>query len=347
MKAARILGVDNIQVVDVPKPKVGPTDVLARVRYVGICGTDLAIIKGELSLVKEGLIRYPITPGHEWAGVVAEVGENVSEFAPGDLVVGDASVGCGACSDCMRGNYHLCKDGYGVGTIRNWDGAYAEYILMPARHMFRIPEGVPLEDAALTEPSATAAHAVERAGVRPGDVVLVEGTGAIGLMAVQHARIAGASLIILSGRNDFKLGVGRTLGADVTINIRHEDLVEKVKRITGGVGVDVVIEASGAVPALLAGIEVTRPGGNIGVVGFFDIRVNEFNIDRLVINEITVSGASGSPNMFPRVLRLMAAGRIACKPLVTHRFPLARINDAMKAMTAENDKKIKILLEVD
>jgi len=347
MKAARIIGPDDIRIMDVPRPAAGPKDVLARVCKVGICGTDLAILSGEMFAVKEGLIRYPITPGHEWSGVVEEVGEMVRDFAPGDRVVGDTGVSCGDCPDCLAGDYNVCKNGYGVGTIGNWDGAYADYIIMPERHMYHIPPGVSFEEAALVEPASIAGYTVERGGVKMGDIVVVQGTGAIGLICVQLAKMAGASLVILSGRKEAKLEVGRSTGADITVNILEEDLVETVKDVTPhGRGADVVLEASGSLDALRDSFAAVRPGGVIASVSFYEKKMNEVDIDRLVLNDITLCGVGGCPGMFPRILRLLASKRLSLTPVITHRFPFSQLQQAIRATKELNDTRIKILLEM-
>ncbi|MHB8279345.1 MAG: zinc-dependent alcohol dehydrogenase [Candidatus Humimicrobiaceae bacterium] len=345
MKAARAIAPGRIEVVDVDKPKVGPNDVLSKVKYVGICGTDLSILQGDSFLVKEGLTKYPITLGHEWSGYVEEVGENVKYLKPGDRVVGDASISCGECIDCMAGNYNLCKNVYGVGTINNWDGAYAEYIIYPSRHMFKIPESVSMEDAALVEPAATAGFAVQKLSIEAGDIVLVHGTGAIGLFAVQYAKIMGASIVILSGRKDNKLKIGEIVGADFLVNINKDDLESEVMKITKGRGADAVIEASGSVSALVSSFNIIRGGGKISIVGFFEQKLIDFDINKIVINDITVRGSQGSPGFFPKTIGLMEAGRIKCQPLITHRFPFSKIREALEAMTNESETRIKIIVE--
>ncbi|MFH1009551.1 MAG: alcohol dehydrogenase catalytic domain-containing protein, partial [Candidatus Latescibacterota bacterium] len=156
MKKARIMGPKDIRVMEVPTPEPGPGEVLCRVVRAGICGTDYAIYTGELSFVKSGQISFPMTPGHEWSGLVTRVGRDVAGFQPGDRVVGDTAVSCGTCYDCLMGQYGRCRDLRCVGTIHTWDGAYAEYMVMPARHLFHLPDSVSWDNGAMVEPAATA-----------------------------------------------------------------------------------------------------------------------------------------------------------------------------------------------
>ena len=346
MKAARAIAPGKIEIMDVDKPKIGPNDVLSRVKYVGICGTDLSILQGDSFLIKDGLTKYPITLGHEWSGYVEEVGENVKSFKSGDRVIGDDCITCGECIDCRAGNYNLCRNIYGVGTINNWDGAYAKYIIYPSRHMFKIPENVSMEDAALVEPAAIAGYAVSRASLEAGDIVVVHGTGAIGLFAVQYAKITGASVVILSGRKDFKLKVGEIVGADILVNINKDDLKSKVMDVTRGRGVDVVIETSGSISALSNSFDIVRAGGRISVPGFFEQKLDDFDVNKIILSDVVVKGSQGSPNFFPRTIRLIEAKRIKCQPLITHRFPFNKIKEAFKTMTTENKTRIKIIVEI-
>lgn len=346
MKAARALAPGKIEIMDIDKPKVGPDDVLSKVKNIGICGTDLSILSGDSFLIKNGLVKYPITLGHEWSGYVEEVGENVKNFKPGDRVVGDTCISCGECIDCMLGNYNLCKNIFGIGTINNWDGAYAEYIIYPSRHMFKIPENISMEDAALIEPAAIAGYAVYRAGLKAGDIVVIHGTGAIGLFAVQFAKILGASIVVLSGRKDSKLGVGKTIGADFLVNIKKDNLVSEVTKITGKRGADAVIETSGSIQAFTDSFKMIRMGGTLSVPSFFEQELNNFDVNKVVLGDIVIKGSAGSPGFYPKTIRLMEAGRIKCQPLITHRFKFNEIKDAIKAMSTENETRIKILLEV-
>ena len=347
MKAIRVTAPGKIEIKNIDRPKIGPNDVLSKVKYVGICATDISILNGESFLVRDGLVKYPITLGHEWSGYVKEIGENVKSFKPGDRVVGDTSISCGICLDCMAGNYHLCQNSYGVGTVGNWDGAYAEYILYPSRHIFKIPDGISMEDAALVEPASIAGYAVSKADIKFGDTVVVQGTGAIGLFAAQLTRISGASRVILSGRKDSKLTIGKEIGADIIVNITRDDLKSRVIEFTDNNGADSVIETSGSAAALTDSFNIVKTGGTISIVSFFEQKVKEFDIDKVVLGNYNIRGSAGCPNIFPRILKLIANKRLLCRPLITHRFKFSQINEAINAMESENETRIKILMEVE
>ncbi len=214
MKAARLIEPNRIEFQNIPIPELGFNDVLCDVKSAGICGTDLAIYSGESLFVKRNLVKFPLTLGHEWSGIVNQVGEGVKTFKPGDRVVGDTAISCGVCFECLKGTYLNCSNAHPVGTVNAIDGAFAESIIMPERHLFRLPDNLSFHQGALVEPVATGAYSVERGGDKPGDVVVVQGTGPIGLAAVQYAKLAGAAKVILTGRKIKKLDIGKKLAAD-------------------------------------------------------------------------------------------------------------------------------------
>jgi 2-desacetyl-2-hydroxyethyl bacteriochlorophyllide A dehydrogenase len=347
MKAARLIGERQLKLMDIDRPVIGGREVLIKVSYAGICGTDYAIYSGESSFIKNGMIRFPLTLGHEWSGIVEEIGSKVQNLKLGDRVVGDAGVSCGVCYECLCGRYIYCKKLRAVGTINAWDGAYAEYILMPERHAYKIPECVSLEEAALVEPAATALYSVKRGEVKPGDVVVIQGTGPIGLSAVQMAKILGASCVILSGRKDFKLDIGRRMGADFTVNIMKENLKDKVMEITGDNGADVIIEASGSVEALKFSLEIIKSGGTISVVAFYENQLSGFDIDNFVFKDVKLVAVSGSPCLSVIVMELMKFKKIDLMPLITHRYRFDEIVSVMDTMKNDTDKKIKIMLRME
>jgi 2-desacetyl-2-hydroxyethyl bacteriochlorophyllide A dehydrogenase len=347
MEAARIFGPNDIRYVDVERPAYGPEDVLVRVKRAGVCGTDIAIYGGDMPYLKSGATVYPITPGHEWSGVVESVGADVTRYHPGDRVTGDVSLGCGQCDACLRGDFNLCPNRQEVGSFHNKDGAYAEYISIPAKHTYRLPEAVSFDAGAMTEPTATVVYTIERVGIEFGDIVVVQGTGSIGILAAQVAKAAGASLVVLTGRNDYKLQLAREVGVDLTINMQRESLEQRVQELTDGRGADVVIEASGVPSEIQRSPHLARLGGRIGVVGIYEEPIERFDISGIVLNDQTLHGTLASPRVFPGTLRMMATGRIQCEPLISHRFKLSQAEDAFRAMSEENPTRIKIMLEID
>jgi len=345
MQAERIFGPMDLRVVDVPVPELGPHDVLCRVVRSGVCGTDYVIYTGEFRYVKNGGITFPMTPGHEWSGVVAEVGSDVRHVSPGDRVVGDTAVACGNCNECLVGDYFLCTAARAVGTINAWDGAYAQYMMMPERHLFRLPDSVSFDNGAMVEPAATALLSVVKAGVSIGDTVLVQGSGPIGIAAAKLAKLSGASKVVLTGRKDFKLEKALALGIDAVVNTGRESVAEAIVRHTGESKVDCAIEAAGSVELLKETIPLVRPEGTIAVVAFYERIIEQFDIDELVFSDVTLRPVSGSLGMYKRVLRLMASGMLDLTSLITGRYPLLQAQKAMGDIRDHNETRIKIMLE--
>jgi L-iditol 2-dehydrogenase len=346
MKVARLHGVKDIRMEEMPVPTPGPFDVLCKVVRCGVCGTDYAIYSGETAFWKQGLIRVPMTLGHEWSAVVAEVGSMVKNFKPGDRVVGDTGVACGQCDHCLVGDYYRCKKSQAVGTVMAWDGAYAEYILMPQRHLFHLPENVSFDKGAMVEPAATALYSVKKAEVAIGDSVLVIGTGPIGLLAAKQAKLSGAAKVIVAGRKEFKLDLAKKLGADVVVNTTKENLSEVVRREVGGDGVDRVIEASGSLTMLKESFNMVRPLGTISSVAFYEELANEVNFDRLVLSGISFHGVGGSLWQNQPVLNLLASGQLDPTVMITDRYPFERVVEALEAMRGNNERRMKIMLEM-
>ncbi|MCX7429323.1 MAG: alcohol dehydrogenase catalytic domain-containing protein, partial [Planctomycetia bacterium] len=222
---------------------VGPDDVLVRVRAAAICATDIELYDGTMFYLTSGMAQLPLIPGHEWSGDVVDVGSNATDFAVGDRVAGECSIGCRQCDSCRRGWYHLCRNRSETGLLKQ-PGAFAEYISFPRFFLHKVNE-LSHESAACIEPTGVALNPTKTARVCPEDYVAVMGPGTIGLFAVQTARAYGAKKVILSGCNDARLAVGKQLGADETVNVCTENLVEKVSAATNGHMVDVVIEAAG------------------------------------------------------------------------------------------------------
>lgn len=346
MKAARILGPKDMRVVDVPTPEPGPGDVLCKVVRSGICRTDYSIYTGEFSFVKSGAIPFPMTPGHEWSGVVERAGRDVEGFQPGDRVVGDTMVSCGTCYPCLMGQYGHCRTLRCVGTVHTWDGAYAEYMMMPARHLFHLPDHVSFDNGAMVEPAATALYAVTLAGVRIGDTVLVQGSGPIGILAAKLAKLTGAARVILTGRREFKLKVALNLGIDDTVNVTEVSLYEAIRAYTGDWGVDRIIEASGSTELFQESLKLINPGGTIAVVAFYEKLVDGFDMDRFVFGDLTIRAVAGSLGMYKPILRLMSSGMLDLSSLITRRYKLDEVPWAMQDMEEKSDIRIKLMIDV-
>jgi len=347
MKAARIFGTNDLRIVDVPIPRPGARDILCKVKCAGICGTDYSIYTGEFSFVKNGGVKFPMTPGHEWSGVVMDVGTEVTGFKAGDRVVGDTCVSCGNCISCLLGDYLSCEKVRCVGTINTWDGAFAEYIVMPERHLFHLPDNVSFDAGAFVEPAATSLYAVKCAGVQIGDIVLVHGSGPLGLLAAKLAKLSGAARVFISGRKNAKLKLALNFGADVAINTTCESVAEVIADHTANGKVDRIIETSGATDLLLQSISMVRSGGSISAVAFYDRTIDGLDIDKLVFGNISLRGASGSTGMYQPVIVLMASGALNPEPLISGRYKFTDIQRGFADMKDKNDIRIKWLIDVE
>jgi len=344
MKAAVITGKKRFEYKDVPRPKPGPRDCLARVHAVGLCGTDMELYYGTMPYFEMGLSKYPIIPGHEWSGTVEEIGRDVTLFKIGDKVTADVSIGCGLCVNCKKGRYNFCLNQREVGISGGKDGAFAEYIIMPEAFLYRIPEGISMDAATLVEPTATVVKSVRNTPVMLGDVALVLGAGPIGMVGFQGIKAAGAACVIVADRSDFKLNLAKTLGADVVINTEKEALGKVVMKATGGQGVDYILEATGNANLAAEIPPLVKRGGTINVLGIFPETIKRFNMSDIVLRDVKLVGSVASPNAYEAALALIGAGRIKTEPCVTHRFKLSEVQKAVAVQEKEIDKRIKILL---
>lgn len=311
---------DEFGIQTVPDPQPGAGEVVLRVGACGICGSDLRQYRRRLDSAR----NLPRIPGHEFSGVVVELGEGVTEFQIGDRVVCEtAAEVCGQCELCRTGNYNLCRfrKGYGFSV----DGAFAEYVKAPVRALHRIPDGLSLEGAALTEPACVAYNAVGvHTHIHPGDTVVVIGSGAIGLMALQVALLFGARTYLVGVTGDEKrLEAARALGADDVFNVDETDVFAVVRDQTDGLGAHVVVDAVGGVPSTLElALRVVRPLGQITKIGWFHGPV-PFSMDALLAKTVWLKGSfSHTWPTWERCLRLMAENKIQTIPLISHILPL-------------------------
>ena len=347
MKAIVIHKPGDVRIVEYDKPVPGPRDVVSRVVCSGICGTDLGIYSGKISFAKDGRVRYPARIGHEWSGVVDKVGSDVKGFKPGDRVVSDTSVSCGKCENCISGNFQKCVYGKPLGTVNAYEyGSFAEYIMIPDRHMHRLDDRISYEQGALIEPATIALSGIQSAGVNTGDTVLVTGTGAIGLAAVALAKTHGAKKVFIAGRRNNKLEIGLHLGADASINTIELNLADAVTKETNGECVDIIIETTGSCDIFDKSIDCLRTGGVVLLLGFYEDKfVPDFDLDRIVMRAINVKGPA-TPTSVRSVMDMMAKGKIDLSRLVTHIFPLEKGVEAFNNAYDKSGEKIKILIRM-
>jgi L-iditol 2-dehydrogenase len=333
-----------IEVRDVPEPVAGPGTVVVRVHTVGVCGSDIHMWHNTQSKSSKGVL--PVTLGHESSGVIAAVGEGVTGWSTGERVVCETAASiCGVCALCRGGRYNLCpwREGYGLKR----DGAMAEYLVAEPRVLHRIPEGVGFQTASMCEPYAVAYNAlVERATVSPGDLVVIQGAGPIGILALQIALLRGAATTVVLGTavDAHRLEKARQLGAAHVVDITRQDPVEVVSELHDGLGADLVVDATGVSAALRQGMDLVRPAGAIAKVGWGPQPLG-FSLDPLVKKAVTLYGCySHTWNTWENVLRLFSEDRLRPDLVLGGVYTIERWHDAFSAM--QQGRNIKSALRM-
>jgi alcohol dehydrogenase/L-iditol 2-dehydrogenase len=330
----------DVEIQDVPEPAISPEQVLIEVKAAGVCGSDLHMWREHHSWE----IKQPLILGHEFGGIVVEVGERVSDFKPGDRVACETAASvCEQCVYCLSGNYNLCPYRLGYGALA--DGAFTRYVVARPRILHHIPANVPFEQAALTEPICVAYNAlVEKTAIKPGDTVVIQGPGPIGIMALQVARVRGAGILIVLGTDaDTKrLVVAAELGADYTLNVQQDDPVALLRSLGDGFGADLVVDCTGVSRALQQALALVRPNGRITKIGWGPQPL-DFDLDPLVAKAVTLQGSfSHTYATWERVLKLLSLGQINLEPVIGGIYPLNRWQEAFLAM--EQGVNVKSLL---
>src|SRR5437762_4209281 len=330
----------GLKVTTVPKPTAGPGEVLIAVRHAGVCGTDLHI--AAWNAWAAGRLRPPLVVGHEFAGEIVAVGGGVAELRTGQLVTAEGHIVCGHCLQCRTGNSHICKNTRIIGVDR--DGAFAEYIAMPATNVLPL-DGIPTTVGAVMDPMGNAFHTVLSADI-PGSTVFVVGCGPIGCFAVGIARAAGAAKVIASDVNTKRLALAKQMGAHVTIDAATDDVVRTVLDATGGEGADVACEMSGVPSALHQAFAAVRLGGRVQLLGIPNGQVPINFADEIIFKGITVYGVIGRKmyQTWHQMRRYLTSGQFDPRPVITHRFPLAKIDDALAAIRSGDAGKV--ILEI-
>jgi L-iditol 2-dehydrogenase len=309
----------QLEMVEMPVPAIGPDDVLVRVRACGICGSDVHGLDG-----RTGRRIPPLVMGHEAAGEVVETGANVSDLRAGDRVTFDSTVYCGRCFHCTRGEANLCDNrevlGVSPGPYRR-HGAFAEFVSVPRRIMYRLPDSLSYEQAAMIEAVSVAVHAVNLTPVRLGDSAVVVGSGMIGLLAMQAARIAGCTRVIAVDPDEGRLKLAREAGATDAINPKTVDAPAAIRDLTGGRGADVAIECVGATDPVRTAIAGVRKGGAVTLVGNVAPDI-DLPLQSVVTRQIRLQGSCASNGEYPACIDMMARGAIQVDRLITAVVPL-------------------------
>jgi len=345
MKTLLVTAPGKLEWAEMDLPELKRDEVRVRVAYVGLCGTDIDIFKDEAHFE----VKYPRIAGHEWSGTIEKVGSDVTSFKPGDKVIGDCMISCGKCLSCLAGYYFACKNLKSIGTSAPYvDGAYKEYMITPERHLFKIPEGVSLLEACTVEPSVVAVYSVDVVKIEPGDIVLVSGTGAIGVVAAQYAKLKGAGIVILTGRNDKKLQIIKETGIDFTINVKKDNLDRKLSEIVKDRQVNVSIEASGNLEALEDLLRVTGKFGQISIPGSYHTPLEKLDLGNMASKDLSIraTGTIKGGEIFYKVLWLMQLKKINTLKLITEVYDFDDIEEAINLHLGPNDS-IKTVIKID
>ncbi len=314
MKALVYTAPYTVELQEWPTPAYGPDDLLIRVKACAICGSDIKGFSG-----KTGRRQPPVIMGHEAAGVVEAVGDNVPSFAPGDRVCFDSTVYCQRCAYCLSGQLNLCAVrqvvGVSEGTYRR-HGAMAEYVVVPHWIAVHMPESLTFAQAALIETAAVGLHAANRTPLRLNDTVVIVGAGAIGLVALQAIRLKGAGKTIVTDLSSARLNLAKAMGADVTIRADLPDLLGALHAETGPEGADAVMEAVGIQPTVTTALGITRKGGALTLIGNVQPRV-EVGLQEIVTREISLYGVCASNGEYADCVDLVASKRIVVDPMIS------------------------------
>ena len=314
-------GKGNVELRDVPEPSPGPDEVMIEVKAAGICGSDIHIFDEDIKLP----IRPPVIIGHEFSGVVAEVGSSVTKWKPGDRVTSETSAHvCGECLPCRTGNYNVCAEKRLIGYWFN--GAFAKYCVVPSRLVHKLPDNVSFLAGALCEPLACCVNGViEKTRILPGDVVVIAGPGPIGLLSLQIAKSQGATVVLCGLSQDEKrLKLGEELGADLIINVEEEDPFQTVLKMTNGAGADVFLECSGSPNAVRMGFRLVRRMGQYTQLGLTG-RSLSLDFDLVAYKEIVVRGMLGQRwTSWNRGLKMLSKGLVKTEPLISDVLPLSQ-----------------------
>ncbi len=333
MRASFFLGNKTFEVREQEVQRAGKGEIVVQNAFCGVCGTDVHIYHGESGSAD---VTPPVVLGHEYSGIVVEVGEGVTSLRPGDHVTIDPNIYCGKCEYCRVGKKQLCESMEAIGVTRN--GGFAEYSVVPESQAFQLSPELPLEFGAMAEPVACCLHGIDRAEIKEGDTVCVVGGGAIGLIMVQLARLAGAARVFLSEPNAKRREVGLKLGAEEAIDPTAAGAMEPLLETA-----DVVIECVGNLPAVKSAFSFAKKGANIVLFSVPKVDA-QFALPLFDVykKELTIKGSFVNPDTHSRAVALLNAGKLDFSDIITHRFPLEQMAEAIAMQMS--DQSIKVVV---
>ncbi len=347
MKAGILYADRDIRVGDALDPQIQPDEVLVQSDYAGICGTDLHIFRGEF----HGRVNFPAIQGHEFGGVIQQVGKDVKEYRVGDRVVVDPIISCHSCPACLTGHINACRTLKLLGV--DLDGGFGQYVAVPVSHLYRLPDNIPMAHAPMVEMFGLGHHVLQRGQVQPGETIVILGAGKLGLAVLDVlCHSASPAMAIVTDIQPFRLETARRLGAACTINVAEEDPLEQVMEMTRGVGVDCVIECvghyhevAGREAPLAQAVKMIRNAGRIVTAGLGE-QLSAVHFKTLVIKEAQIIASRVTQGEFPRAIRLMDKGLLHPEWLITHQVPLKDITAAFGQVDGEDPRTLKVVLDV-
>jgi (R,R)-butanediol dehydrogenase / meso-butanediol dehydrogenase / diacetyl reductase len=341
MKALRWYGRRDLRYEDVPEPSPGPGQAKVKVSFAGICGSELKeYVNGPRKIAVD---RLPLIAGHEFAGTIVEIDENGSGLKVGDRVGGIGNRVCGTCFFCRKGLDNLCLNSSFSGA--DVDGCMAEYLVTRCSSLYKLPDSVSDEAGALVEPLAVAIHAVRQANIRSGDTVAIVGDGAIGLCVLLAARSAGASAIYMVAKHRTRGSIALNLGATTVIYLNNGGVLQDVRNLTGGLGVDVALECVGSPEALRLSVDLVRRGGMVSLIGVLDEPAS-FDFSSITFDEKSIAGSSIYINEGKTAVDWMADKRIDPAPLITSVIPLRdAVRSGFEKLLMSKEGNVKVLLQ--
>jgi L-iditol 2-dehydrogenase len=332
-------GKGNLEVREVDIPKIESDEVLLKVKGAAICGTDLHIYEGHWP------VKPPVIIGHEFSGEIVEIGENIEDWYVGDRVVSETHADyCGVCFYCKTGNPNLCNARKGLGQLIN--GAFAEYVAVKGRTLHKIPQTLSYKEAAIIEPVADVIHAInDNSNISMGDLVAILGPGPIGLISTQLVKLAGAYPVIVTGisADEYRLEVASDVGADFIVNVQKESLENLIYELTNGLGVDVILEASGANPAIEQAFSIVRKKGQITLIGI-PTGLTGLDFREIILKEISVKGTFVNIwKNWEKAIKLISNKQFNANKLITHTFKLEEWEKAFNLLIEKKAIKIVFL----
>jgi threonine dehydrogenase-like Zn-dependent dehydrogenase len=348
VKAGILFGDRDIRVGDAPEPTLKPDEVIISPRFAGICGTDLHIYRGEF----HERVKYPSIQGHEFGGIVEEVGKNVRGIKAGDRVAADPIIPCHGCPACLTGHINACRTLKLLGV--DLDGGFGQYVAAPASNIYLLPEHVAMDHVPMVEMYGLGHHILQRGQVQPGETVAILGAGRLGLSVLDVlCHNASPSMTVVMDFQPFRLDRAHTLGADYAINVAMEDPVARVIDLTDGLGLDCVIECvghyhvfEGQEPPLGQAVRMIRNGGRIVTAGLGE-QLSPVHSKTLVLKEAQLIASRVTRGEFPRAIRMLSKGLLHPDLLITNRMPLRAITAAFDKVDNEDPNTIKIVLDIE